>query len=674
MQRSTDVAMVVEDDGVLRFVSSAVAPMLGWDAEQLVDRNGFAIVHPDDVPLARERFADAFAHPGPQQPFELRLLRADGSSCWVEVRITNLLDDPEVAGVVINFRDIEERRRAEEAVRSSGARYRAIAETAQEGIWLIGEDGSTLFANEKFADILGRPLAEVYALAAPDVVPEEARATVLPRLQSRPKRGHETYEVSIVRPDGDPRTVLISASPLFEPDGSYVGSLAMIMDITARKHAEEQLRRRALYDELTGLPNRALLADRLQTALAQRDSVDELTVLFFDLDGFKLVNDTYGHDAGDRLLVLVADRLRNLMRAGDTLSRPAGDEFVAVCPGLRPSRARALADRALSALGRPFQLGDTQVQVSASVGIAHATGPQNLDNLVAAADTAMLEAKRERRGGVVTFDATLAARPRDRLRRIQDLRRAIDAGELVVLYQPQVQLGSGRVVAAEALVRWQHPDRGLLLPADFIPLAEQSGLIVDLGRVVLERACVEAARWQPSGPLPVAVNISARQLADDHLLDHVGDALARSGLPPRLLRLELTETGVMNDVDRAVRVLGQLRHLGVELSIDDFGTGYSSLACLTQLPLDELKIDRAFIDGVQDHGPDREVAKAIIAMARALELRVIAEGVETTSQAESLRELGCAVAHGFLFAHAGADPGRGPEARGPRSRYRHVCR
>jgi diguanylate cyclase (GGDEF)-like protein/PAS domain S-box-containing protein len=662
VQRSTDVAMVLGDDNVLRFVSSAVAPMLGWDAEQLVGKDGFTLIHPDDVPLGRERHADALAHPGPQGPFELRLLRADGSSCWVEVRMTNLLDDPDVAGLVINFRDIEDRRRVEEALRSSGARYRAIVETAQEGIWLIRDDGRTLFANEKFAQILGRPLAEVYDLPAPDVVPEQARDTVLPRLQSRPKRGHETYELQVVRPDGELRTILISASPLVEPGGGYVGSLAMITDITARKQAEDQLRRRALYDELTGLPNRALLADRLQTALAQRDAADELTVLFFDLDGFKLVNDTYGHDAGDRLLVLVADRLRNLMRAGDTLSRLAGDEFVAVCPGLRPPAARALADRALSALGRPFDLGDTQVQVSASVGIAHATGPQNLDNLVAAADTAMLEAKRERRGGVVTFDAALAARPRDRLRRIQDLRRAIEAGELVVHYQPQVQLSSGRVVAAEALARWQHPDRGLLHPADFIPLAEQSGLIVDLGRIVLERACVQAALWQPSGPLPVAVNISARQLADDQLLDHVADALAKSGLPPCLLRLELTETSIMDDVGRAVRVLGQLRDLGVELSIDDFGTGYSSLACLTQLPLDELKIDRAFIDGVQNQGRDREVVKAIIAMARALELRVIAEGVETATQAESVRALGCAVAQGFLFAHAVAAPGAWSQA------------
>src|ERR687890_1836548 len=212
------------------------------------------------------------------------------------------------------------------------------------------------------------------------------------------------------------------------------------------------------------------------------------------------------------------------------------------------------------------------------------------------------------------------------------------------------------MVAAEALARWQHPHRGLLRPADFIPLAEQSELIVDLGRVVLERACVQAARWEASSPLPVAVNIAARQLADERLLDHVADALGKSGLPPSLLRLELTETGVMDDVGRAVRVLGQLRDLGVELSIDDFGTGYSSLACLTQLPLDELKIDRAFIDGVQDQGRDREVVKAIIAMARALELRVIAEGVETTTQADSVRALGCGVAQGFLFSHAVANP------------------
>jgi diguanylate cyclase (GGDEF)-like protein len=468
-------------------------------------------------------------------------------------------------------------------------------------------------------------------------VAESDRALVAARLKSRRHSAAGLYEVPLVRPDGDTRLVSVSASALYEADGSYVGSLGMVTDITERKHAEELLERRALLDELTGLPNRALLLDRLRQALAQREVVDPIAVLFLDLDGFKLVNDSYGHAAGDQLLRQVAERLQSATRAGDTVGRLAGDEFVIICPGSVHTDAQALADRLAAALAPRFELGEVGVHVGASVGIAHVAPGQDADAVIAAADAAMLEAKRRGGGGQATFDESVAAGSRLRLQQVEDLRRGIDAEEFVLLYQPLVELDTGRLVATEALVRWNHPDRGLLAPAEFISIAEQSGLIDPLGRVIMRAACRQAAGWAAVLPVSprVAVNLSARQLGTDGLVQSVRSALLESGLDPALLRLELTESTVMEDVGRAARIMRELRELGVALSVDDFGTGYSSLAYLTRLPLDELKIDREFVAGV--------------AMAHALGLSVVAEGVENDGQADTVTRLGCDLGQGFLF-------------------------
>jgi diguanylate cyclase (GGDEF)-like protein len=450
----------------------------------------------------------------------------------------------------------------------------------------------------------------------------------------------------------------VSASPLFD-DGQYVGSLGMLTDVTDRKHAAEQLERQALYDGLTGLANRALLSDRLSHALAQRDEDGTgVAVMFVDLDHFKAVNDSYGHATGDQLLVEVADRLSSVVRLADTVARLAGDEFVVVCPGLDELGANALAGRALAALAARFQLDGVEVQLSASLGIAHASAGQDPDAVVDAADAAMLEAKRRGRGVHATFDSAIAARAGSRLQETADLRRGLEAGEFVVFYQPEVDLVSNRVVAVEALVRWRHPTRGLVYPADFIPLAERTGLIVPLGRTVLRAACRQGAEWARTSSVPprLSVNVSARQLHDERLVDLLRDTLEETGLPPELLRLELAESTVMDDIELAVRVLAELRSLGVGLSVDDFGSGYSSLAFLTRLPLDELKIDREFVAGMHLGGEDLGVVRAVVAVGHALELQVVAEGVETADSVETLRNLGCDVGQGFAFAAPEAAP------------------
>ncbi|MCW2608918.1 MAG: hypothetical protein QOC93_1170 [Actinomycetota bacterium] len=652
LQRSVDGVLVLDADGVIRFVGGAVSGLLGWEHRDLLGTAAVDLVHPDDIARKRRQIAATLARTGAQLPFDVRVRRADATWCWVEDRITNLLDDPEICGLVVNFHDVTERHEAQEALRRSETRYRSIAETAQEGIWVIDPGGQTVYANQKLAEMLDRPLDRVYGLNSVDIVPEESRPGHLDRLARRERTGHEVYELPFLRADGEARVAQVSASPLFDGDGGYVGALGMFTDITDRKRAEEQLERRALYDGLTGLANRALLTDRLTLALAGRDeSGPGVVVQFLDLDHFKSVNDSYGHAAGDRLLVQVADRLRSVVRAADTVARLGGDEFVVVCPGLDERGANALAARTLTALAAPFDLGGVEVQLSASVGIAHASAGQDSDAVVSAADAAMLEAKRRGRGSQVTFDPAVAARAATRLQEAVDLRRGIAAEEFVLEYQPQRNLATDRVVAVEALVRWRHPTRGTLYPADFIPSAERNGLIVPLGRVVLTAACRQAADWARgcAEPPRVAVNISARQLHDERLVGLLRERLQAEAIPAELLRLELTEDTLMAEPHRSVELLHTLRALGVGLSVDDFGSGYSSLAYLTRLSLAELKIDRGFVAGLQRDGDDREVVRAAIAMGHALELQVVAEGVEDADTAGALRDLDCDLGQGYLF-------------------------
>jgi diguanylate cyclase (GGDEF)-like protein/PAS domain S-box-containing protein len=652
LQRSVDGVLVLDCDGITRFVGGSVAALIGWEPEDLLGTSALDIVHPDDVAAKRRTLADALLRPGPQPPIDVRVRRADGTWSWVEDRITNLLDDREVGGLLVNFHDVTERYEAQEALRLSEARYRSIADTAQEGIWVIDPGGHTVYANQKLAELVDRPLDQLYRMSSVDLLPDEVRAGHLDRLARRERTGHEMYELPFVRGDGETRVAQVSASPLFDGDGAYLGALGVLTDITDRRRAEEQLERQALYDGLTGLANRALLTDRLAQALADRDeSGPGVVVVFLDLDHFKIVNDTYGHAVGDLLLVQVAERLRSVVRAADTVARFGGDEFVVVCPGLDERGANALAARALTALAAPFDLDGVEVQLSASLGIAHATAGHDTESVMSAADAAMLEAKRRGRGSQVTFDSAVAQRAGERLQETADLRRGLAAGEFVLAYQPERDLTTDRLVGVEALVRWQHPTRGTVYPAEFIPVAERTGMIVPLGWFVIAAACRQAAGWARNHAAPprVSVNLSARQFGDERLVDLLRARMDAEGLASGLLRLELTEATVMADIDHSVRVLAALRALGVGLSLDDFGTGQSSLAHLARLPLDELKIDRQFVAGVALGGEDLEVVRAAIAMGHALQLQVVAEGVERADTAGTLRDLRCDVGQGFLF-------------------------
>jgi diguanylate cyclase (GGDEF)-like protein len=420
--------------------------------------------------------------------------------------------------------------------------------------------------------------------------------------------------------------------------------------------AHRENRYRALHDDLTGLPNRALFADRLQQAIDRLNRDQTLrAVLFLDLDHFKVVNDSLGHKSGDELLITVARRLQACLRPGDTAARLGGDEFTVLLDGISDiGDAIRVSERIAEALEEPIELGWRQVFISVSAGIAlMEDGSQRPDTLLRNADVAMYEAKKEGKGGCKVFNSGMYTKALRRLEMENELRRAIERGELRVYYQPKVLLSTGKITGMEALVRWEHPERGLVLPDEFIPLAEETGLIVPLGQWVLRETCRQAREWQEQYPtassLATSVNLSVKQFREPYLVQNLKEILREQGLDPRCLQLEITESVVAYDVEYAVGLLRELKGLGVRLAIDDFGTGYSSLVSLQRFPLDDLKIDRGFVAGLGEDSQDEAIAGLVIDLAHALGMRAIAEGVETMEQLARLRGMGCDQAQGAYF-------------------------
>jgi diguanylate cyclase (GGDEF)-like protein len=475
------------------------------------------------------------------------------------------------------------------------------------------------------------------------------------------KQGMKSAAIILINGKEQPYGVLGAGSRMerefTQEDVNFMQAIANVLaNAIERRRTEEKTQHEALHDPLTGLPNRSLFLDRLQHALsvaARRRTV--ISVLFLDLDQFKLVNDSLGHAAGDELLAAVAPRIEQALRPGDTVARFGGDEFAVLAEDVRNERgATRIAERIAEALARPFILREREHFVSASIGISIGTGAEEPEALIRDADSALYRAKEHGRGGYEIFDEVMRSRVIEHMQTENDLRRALQRDEFVIHYQPVVRLHDGSIASMEALLRWDHPERGLIGPLAFIPVAEESRLIVPIGRWVIEQACRQVASWQQlqpdSAPVGVAVNLSARQLADPELIAHLEGSIQANGIDPSTLWLELTETTLLDDAAYLERTLSALKRLGVRLVLDDFGVGFSSLGYLKRLPLSMVKLDRTFVENVTDSPHDAAIVRAVSEMAETIGIGVVAEGVETEEQVLVARQLGCGYAQGFHFA------------------------
>ena len=665
LRESRDILAVVGGDGTIRYLSPAADRILGRSGATLLGTSPAAIVHPEDVERVTAALQAAAATPGESQHLEFRAQHGEGRWVLLEAAVDDLRHDPAVEGVVIACHDITDRQRAEAELREAHERFRSAFEHAPIGMALIGLDGRLAQVNRSLAQMLGR--AKDQLAGAPtlsfihpddqDAVCEAMRRVIAGDL------GHTRVEPRFAHVDGRPVWVALTLSPVRDALGGPLYLMGQVEDITERRDSGARLAHQAVHDPLTGLPNRARFVEQLRDALTQPQGDGRVAVLFVDLDHFKVVNDSLGHAAGDRLLVAIADRLRTATRPSDTLARFASDEFTILCEGVRDeATAFELANRVAVAIAKPVPLVEGEVFVSASVGIALSTGDMETpETLLRNADAAMHRAKDQGRARAGLYDANAHDQAVRQLRTGNDLHRALERGELRMHYQPIMSLETGRVSGFEALLRWEHPERGLVRPDEFVSLAEETGLVVPIGSWALEVACRQAASWHAHGaPVTISVNLSPRQLAEPTLVESVAAVLARSGINPTAVWLEITESTLMRDAESAVVTLRALRALGVHLSVDDFGTGYSSMSYLKRFPVESLKVDRSFIDGLGRDPEDSAICTAVVSLAHALGLRAVAEGVETPEQLAELRTLGCEMGQGYLFGRPAPAESWGP--------------
>jgi diguanylate cyclase (GGDEF)-like protein/PAS domain S-box-containing protein len=609
------------------------------------------LVHPED----RQRVLATIQHAAEQAtPFryQCRVVRPDGRQCVLEARGEAVVDEQgRVSRMIGTAQEITDRERAAEAI----ARLASVVESFREAIIGVTLEGVVVSWNRGAERLFGVPAGEMLGRPLGSLVPPDLLDDSPALLEQVASGGMvEDHETLRLRPDGQCVPVALTISPIKNGVGAIIGASLIARDITKQRQLEGELTRQALYDPLTGLANRALLHDRLVHALARAEPTGErLALLVVDLDEFKLVNDSLGRAAGDRLLAAVAARLETCARPTDTVARLDGDEFGILLEEAGAGDAIQAAERMLSGLQAPVEVDGTRVVVRASIGIAEGDGGwQDTDALLRDANIAMYAAKRTGMGGYEIFDASMRTALLDRVELDAELRHAVDAGQFRLHYQPIVALGSGEVVGYEALLRWAHPARGLIPPDQFVPRLEDLGLIIPVGRWVLDEACVQAAAWQTrSGrALSIGVNVSPRQLNEPDFLDQVTHALATTGLRPASLTLEITERVMVADPDQTIGKLHAIQSLGVHVAVDDFGTGYSSLAYLQTLPVDTVKIDRSFTARI-DEDPERcALAEAIVKLGHTLALAVVAEGIETSAQAAILRAIGCEFGQGYYFA------------------------
>jgi diguanylate cyclase (GGDEF)-like protein/PAS domain S-box-containing protein len=780
VENATDLIALVDSGGVVKYVNAAVAGVLGYPPAERIGRSLFELFHPEEVLSVVSAFFNFVRGSGEWEPAEYRVLHRDGSWRVLELTAVSLLADGDSGGVVLNARDVTDRKQAQEArsqlaaildatpdfvstcdahgrtlyvnralrtllgiegedgfrhhdlpdfyppwagdilrnealpgavregvwsaelailtrggeevpvslvivahrtasggvhflsatarditeskragmdLQDSEQRFRQVAENIEEVFWLIDRaEWQALFVSPAFETVWGRSCGTLHLRLESlleDVHPEDREgAGSLEEFFL----GESEREYRILRPDGSVRWIRSRTFPVRNPEGEVYRVAGISEDVTERKEAQQQLVRAAMHDALTGLPNRAAFMHRLARSVerSRLHPQNAFSVLFLDLDRFKVINDSLGHGKGDELLVSIARRLEECVRPEDMVARLGGDEFTVLLHHLNElADVVRVARRILERLAEPFQLGDHEVFTGGSIGIVPSQGYQSPEELLRDADIAMYRAKLSGRGRYQVFDAAMHNSAVAQLHLETDLRRAVEREEFRLYFQPIISLATGTIDGFEALVRWEHPVKGLIAPGAFIEVAEETGTIVPMGWWVLREACRHLRAWDERFPeleLSVSVNLSGKMFTQRDLVARVVEILRETGVAPHRLRLEITESVIVENSEVVSSMLAQLKELGLHLEMDDFGTGYSSLSYLHRFPIERLKIDRSFVSRMGSEGEGAEIVRTILALGQSLGMVVVAEGVETLAQLQRLRALGCEYAQGYLFS------------------------
>ncbi|MGI6549973.1 MAG: PAS domain S-box protein [Syntrophomonadales bacterium] len=643
----------VDIRGNLTFSNNSLNESLGYLKQDLFNMNYKQYMDSENARKVFQAFNKVYLTKEPTREVDWHLTRQDGSKLFAEASVSAILNSQgKVSGFRGIVRDVTQRKEAEEALRQSESKYRLVFENTPLGILHFDGQGRITACNESLIQIVGP--SEKGTLIGFNLLhlPEKGLAEGVKQALN----GQKAYFQGDFRSNISDKVTPIEAqiAPVMSEEGQPLGGVIIVSDFTERKQYEDTIRHLAYHDALTGLPNRLLIQDRITVALSQSKRYKQLLALvYIDLDNFKVVNDTLGHMAGDELLQHVSRRLKSLVREGDTIARMGGDEFMLLFPDIKePGDAVIIASKILQSFSSPYHVDGHEIHTTASIGISvFPEDGQDVETLIKNADSALYRAKEQGGNNYQVFTSEMNEFFLERLTLTKDLRHALEREELVLHYQPLINTKSGRIVGMEALVRWQHPRNGLILPGRFIHVAEETGLIIPLEKWVLRTACRQNKWWQDAGlaTVRVAVNISGRHFWQQDLVKTVAGVLEETGLDPKYLELEITESIAIRSEERVSKVLQELRNLGIKVALDDFGTGYSSLSYLRKLPLDSLKIDQSFIRELGQEEEGLAIPLAVISLARTLDLTVTAEGVEKPEQVAVLSSLDCDQIQGYLI-------------------------